>query len=61
MKIICRPRVIVSDNSSTDYPYNVQLWHSYDGGKTFVYSGYGKFFKNSTEAKRYAEENTKEA
>jgi len=36
-----------------NYPWNVQKWHSYDGGKTFVYAGYGRFCKSIEEADEY--------
>lgn len=51
MKTICKPKMILDRNA--EYPWSVQLWHSHDGGKTFSYSGIGKFFKNGTEASDY--------
>lgn len=36
-----------------DYPWNVQLWSSTDGGKTFVYTGNGKFFKGDQREEMY--------
>lgn len=50
---ICQPRISYTPNSENGHPYNVQLWHSYDGGKTFVYAGCGKFFKDYYEAEAY--------
>lgn len=53
--VICKPRLI-HNPANNDYPYNVQLWHSYDDGKTFVYAGFGKFFKDYYEAEAYRKE-----
>ncbi len=44
MKTICEPRPKLDPKA--EYPWNVQLWYSYDGGKTFSYSGQGRFFKD---------------
>ena len=49
-KPICRAKLIHQPEANPDYPYNVQLWHSYDGGETFWYSGYGRFFKDTETA-----------
>ena len=38
-----------------DYPYNVQIWESVDGGKNFYYSGRGTFCRNLEEVKAYKE------
>ena len=57
MKTICEPRIITDRDPGAEYRYNVQLWHSYDGGKTFVYAGCGKFFKDLTAAGVYVAEN----
>lgn len=57
MKTICEPRIITDRDPGTEYRYSVQLWHSYDGGKTFVYAGCGKFFKDKYAACAYAVEN----
>lgn len=57
MKTICEPRIITNPDPSAEYRYNVQLWHSYDGGKTFVYAGCGKFFKDIPAAGAYVTEN----
>ena len=35
--------------------YDVSLWYSWHD--TFVYAGYGKYFKTAEEAEQYAEEN----
>ena len=37
----------------TDYPYNVQVWESVDGGKNYYYSGRGTFCRDLKEAKAY--------
>ena len=55
-KPICRPKLIHKPEATPDYPYNVQLWHSYDGGKTFWYAGYGRFFKDEESAAAYCQE-----
>lgn len=49
-KPICKPKMIHQPETTPDYPYNVQIWHSYDGGETFWYSGYGRFFKDKESA-----------
>lgn len=38
-----------------DYPYNVQIWESVDGGKNYYYSGRGTFCRNLEEVKAYKE------
>ena len=52
-KTICKPRMIYQPDATPDAPYNVQLWHSYDGGKTFWYAGYGRFFNDYYEAEAW--------
>lgn len=37
------------------YNFNVQVWISVDGGKTFCYCGIGKFCKTEDEAVEYIE------
>lgn len=54
MKTICKPKIIYQPNATPDTPYNVQLWHSYDGGHTFTYAGSGKFFITYSDALSYA-------
>ena len=49
MKTICETRLTLDRNN--EYPWSVQLWYSYDGGKTFVYSGFGKSFKWDQDSK----------
>lgn len=56
---ICKPKLIYQPNATPDYPYNVQLWHSYDGGKTFCYAGYGRFFKDYYEAEAWRKQQRK--
>lgn len=36
-----------------DFPYNVQVLNSLDCGKSFYYTGSGKFFKTEDEAQEY--------
>lgn len=52
MKELCKPIINVDHNAR--YPYNVQLFYSYDGGKNYYYTGFGRFFKTSKEAEEYA-------
>lgn len=54
LKTICKPKIIYQPNATPDTPYNVQLWHSYDGGHTFTYAGSGRFFVTYPEALSYA-------
>lgn len=55
MKTICEARLKFDRLGGT---WNAQLWHSYDGGKTFVYAGIGRFFKDDEqeEMRAYVEE-----
>lgn len=39
-----------------EYPYNVQIWNSIDSGKTFCYTGEGRFLKTKEEADAYIKE-----
>ena len=59
MRTICKIRL--ERNPTGDMPWNVQLWHSFDGGRSFVYSGFGRFFTDDSEGDRamreYAEAN----
>lgn len=50
---IQKSKLIKTANS--DYPYNVQIWNSIDRGKSFCYTGNGKFFKTKLEAENYRE------
>ena len=53
-KAICNPRLIFNEaDKDTDHAYNVQLWYSYDGGKSFYYAGCGRFFKDFYEAEAW--------
>ena len=53
-KAICKPRLIFNEaDKGTDHAYNVQLWYSYDGGKSFYYAGYGRFFNDFYEAEAW--------
>lgn len=36
------------------FAYNVQIWVSVDGGKTFGYAGNGRFCRTLEEAREYA-------
>ena len=49
-KPVCSPKMNYQPEATPDYPYNVQLWYSYDGGETFWYSGYGRFFRDEESA-----------
>ena len=49
-KPVCSPKIIHQPEETPDYPYNVQLWYSHDGGKTFCYSGCGRFFRDEESA-----------
>lgn len=57
MKTICIPRLTIDRKQGAETDYRVQLWHSYDGGKTFLYAGYGKNFDNPNAANAYINEN----
>lgn len=46
-------KMTVTIMSDSEFPWNVQKWYSYDGGNTIVYSGFGRFCKNSIEADEY--------
>lgn len=46
MRTICKARLQL--DRASEAPWNVQLWHSFDGGKSFVYAGYGKYFTNDS-------------
>lgn len=56
---ICKPKLIYQPDATPDHPYNVQLWHSYDGGKTFRYAGYSRFFKDYYEAETWRKQQRK--
>ena len=36
------------------YPYNVQIWRSLDNGRSFYYTGNGKFFQTAEAAAEYS-------
>lgn len=55
MKTIYKLKIIVG-TTSAEYPFNVQLWQSYDGGKSFWYAGYGRFCRNADEIDAYAKD-----
>nr|DAL60566.1 MAG TPA_asm: BNR/Asp-box repeat protein [Caudoviricetes sp.] len=38
------------------YNYNAMIFRSVDGGKTFIYCGYGKYFTMLEEAEAYKAE-----
>lgn len=44
---------IEKNKYNKEYPYNVQMLHSMDNGKTFFYCGYGRFCKNKKEVEFY--------
>lgn len=56
MKSICETRLRLDRFGGT---WNVQLWYSCDGGKTFEHSGVDRSFKNDERAamRAYIEEN----
>lgn len=58
-KTICKPKLIYQPDAPEDARYNVQLWHSYDGGKTFYYAGHGRFFKDFYEAEAWRKQQRK--
>ena len=58
-KTICKPKLIYQPAAPEDIRYNVQLWHSYDGGKSFYYAGYGRFFKDYYEAEAWRKQQRK--
>ena len=35
------------------YKYNVQRWTSIDGGQSWAYCGFGRYFKTREEAEKY--------
>ena len=49
--IIRIAKIVKTDNE--DFPYNVQVLNSLDCGKSFYYTGSGKFFKTEDEAQEY--------
>lgn len=57
--MICKAKIIYQPEYTPERPYNVQLWHSYDGGKSFVYAGFGRFCKTKEEAEDYVKFNAK--
>lgn len=56
---ICKPKLIYQPDAPKEARYNVQLWHSYDGGKTFYYAGYGRFFDNQYDAEAWRKQQRK--
>ena len=48
-------KIIVNDNPNhpLGYRYNVQIWNSVDGGKSFYYCGIGRFCKTMDEVHNY--------
>lgn len=54
METICKPKIIYQPKATPEMPYNVQLWHSNDGGASFAYAGFGRFFATYPEALSYA-------
>ena len=47
-------RIIYQPDATPAMPYNVQIWHSNDGGKTFLYAGIGQYCENIFTAMEYA-------
>lgn len=56
MEIIKKRKIEKLSFPVDGYNYNVMEWRSVDGGKTFLYCGYGKFCKTLEEAEQYANE-----
>lgn len=52
--VIQKSKILKTNNR--EYPYNVQIWNSLDGGKNFCYTGNGKFCKTKIEADSYAKQ-----
>ncbi len=57
MKILKRVKILdtVPPVSDIGFLYDAQVWASVDGGKSFVYSGEGKFFVNLSDALEFKE------
>lgn len=51
--IIQKAKIIKTQNK--DYPYNVQILNSIDGGKTFYYTGEGKFLETKEDVRYFIE------
>lgn len=51
--IIQKARIIKTQNK--DYPYNVQILNSIDEGKTFYYTGEGKFLETKEDVRHFIE------
>ena len=43
----------INKTQNKDYPYNVQILNSIDGGKTFYYTGEGEFFETKEDVRQY--------
>lgn len=43
----------INKTQNKDYPYNVQILNSIDGGKTFYYTGEGRFFETKEDVRQY--------
>lgn len=46
-------KILPLDIPFEGYLFNVQLWKSIDGGKTFCYAGFGKYCRNVEEVDSY--------
>lgn len=51
---------IETTENGTEYKYNVKIFTSMDGGRTFYYAGNGKYFKTMKEAENYIKEVSEE-
>ena len=51
--VVQKAKIIKTQNK--DYPYNVQILNSIDGGKTFYYTGEGKFLETKEDARHFIE------
>lgn len=54
MKSILKIKVIPGAYGlNNEFKFNVQQWHSYDNGRTFVYCGFGRFCRSAEEVDAY--------
>ena len=53
MQVLERVRIEKLSFPVQGYRYNAQIWRSIDGGKTFCYCAYGKYFRDLWQAIQY--------
>lgn len=59
-KVICKPKLVFDEHSNENKRiYNVELWHSYDGGKNFYYEGFHYVFNDYYEAESWRKSHRK--